>query len=222
MKLNFKLAVFDLDGVIADTEPLHREAKLRIMRKLNLSNSVDLDKHIGRPNSELWNTVIAENGIALSAAELERMQYDSILDQFVENDTKVSSGLLGLLDFLNSSSVSCAVCSSSDRYYVDKVLKHFMLTDKFSVIVGGDEVPEKKPAPDGYKLVVRRAGIDADSNRVFAIEDTSAGIKAAVAAGIPCVGYRNPTSGNQDLSSAFIRVESLDDITAWLKNNGKA
>lgn len=215
-----ELVVFDLDGVIADTEPLHKEAKLRIMRALKLSNSVDLDSHIGRPNSELWNAVIEENGISLTAAELERRQYDSILLQFAENGAAVSAGLTRLLDLLARLDIARAVCSSSDRYYVDKVLAYFSLTGKFAAVVGGDEVARKKPAPDGYRLVLERAG--ADAARAIAIEDTSAGVKAAVAAGIGCVGYRNPTSGRQDLSLALKCFDSLNEIADWIQLQDQA
>lgn len=210
-----ELIVFDLDGVIADTEPLHKEAKLRIMRKLGLANSVDLDRHIGRPNSELWKAVIEENGVSLTPAELERMQYDSILGQLAENGTPLSKGLPGLLDVVVSRlGLAAAVCSSSDRYYVDRVLAHFDLRERFAAVVGGDEVPQKKPAPDAYLLAVERAG--SVPGRSVAIEDTAAGVASALAAGLACAGYVNPTSGRQDLTGTFMRASSLGDIADWL------
>lgn len=209
-----KLLIFDLDGVIADTEPLHREAKLRVMKQCNVNGNVDLDAHVGRPNSELWNAVIAENTLSLSAGDLENLQYDSIIEQLVENNTETSKGLRGLLDLLQRLEIPCGVCSSSNRSYVDRVLAHFSLEDKFTVVVGGDEVPEKKPAPDGYRLVLERAGVRAGS--AYAVEDTAAGVKAAVAAGIECIGYKNSTSGSQDLSAAFMHIDSLGELVPWV------
>lgn len=209
-----ELIIFDLDGVIVDSEPLHREAKLRIMRRLNLTNSVDLDAHIGRPNSELWNAVINENGLtSYTAADLEKMQYDSIIEQFRENGVRPSEGLQNLLQQFTETGIRLAVCSSSDRYYVDKVIDYFSLGAYFPVLVGGDEVERKKPAPDGYLLALERAGVPAD--RAVAIEDTTAGTASAAAAGLACVGYLNPTSGRQDLSRAFLRVKTLDEIARW-------
>lgn len=215
--MHTELVIFDLDGVIADTEPLHREAKLRIMRKFNLTNSVDLDKHIGHPNSELWSVVIDENGVDMTPEQLERMQYDHILDQLVENDTQLSKGLPELFRYLDEHHIRKALSSSSDRYYVDKMLTYFSLTDVFAAVVGGSEVKRKKPAPDGYRLVLDRAGVD--HARAIAIEDTSSGVQAAVAAELRCLGYRNPTSGNQDLSLTIAQFDSLTEIPAWLERN---
>lgn len=210
-----KLMIFDLDGVIMDSEPLHREAKVRVMRELGLdAEGLDLNSHVGRPNSELWDEVIAKNSLSLSSAELESRQYDSILEQLVENRTPVSRGLKSLLDLLGRLEISCAVCSSSNRTYVDRVLSHFSLKDTFSVVVAGDEVTAKKPAPDGYLLVLERAGVKSSS--AYAVEDSTAGVTAAGDAGIECIGYANPTSGNQNLSGAFMRIDALDEIVPWV------
>lgn len=208
------LFIFDLDGVIADTEPLHRIAKLRIFAKLGVTSNVDLDRHVGRPNVELWTSVIEESGLERTAGELERMQYDLILEQLAENDARPTRGLPELLDALDAAGVRCALCSSSDRYYVDRVLNFFGFAGRFATIVGGDEVAEKKPAPDGYLKVLRDAGVEAA--RAVALEDTTAGVGAAVAAGIACIGYVNPTSGNQDLSRAALRVAGLSEVVDWL------
>lgn len=209
-----ELVAFDLDGVIADTEPLHKKAKLRIFKEYGIHNSVDLDQHIGRPNSELWTVIIRENNLDRTPKEFERMQYDYILEQMRENRTPTSAGLMELLTALDAMKIRCGVCSSSDRYYVDKVLAFFSLTERFSPIVAGDQVAEKKPAPDGYLKLIADAG--APAARAVAIEDSSAGIAAATAAGLKCIGYANPTSGNQDLGKAFMQVDALAEITRWL------
>lgn len=212
-----ELFIFDLDGVIADTEPLHRISKLRIFDKLGVTSTVDLDRHVGRPNVELWSSVIDENGLVdKTPKELERMQYDLILEQLAENRATVTDRLHGLLDALADAGVRCALCSSSDRYYVDRVLAFFGYAGRFSPVVGGDEVAEKKPSPDGYLKVLRDAGVDA--SRAAALEDTSAGVAAAVAAGLTCIGYANPTSGNQDLSRATMRVNGLAEVIDWVRD----
>ncbi len=74
----------------------------------------------------------------------------------------------------------------------------------------------KKPAPDGYMKLLADAGVAAAA--AVAIEDTLAGVTAAVAAGLRCIGYANPTSGKQDLSQAFMRVGSLGEVAAWVRN----
>lgn len=213
MKADF--IVFDLDGVIADTEPLHRKAKERLLAELACGVAVDLDAYVGRPNSELWHSVIARCGVGCSAEELERRQYDSILEQARANGTRPSAGLEALLDFLAVAGIGCGLCSSSDRYYVERMLAFLGLEKRFAPIVAGDEVPRKKPAPDGYRKATLEAGCEA--GRVVAVEDSRAGVTAALAAGLRCIGYGNPTSGEQDLSGATFRVTALVDVIDWLR-----
>ncbi len=209
-----ELIAFDLDGVVADTEPLHRNAKLRIFKEFGLENSVDLDKHVGRPNSELWTAIIRENDLTRSPKEFEALQYEYILEEMREKRTPLSEGLASLLAALEERGVRCGVCSSSDRSYVDRVLQFYGLADRFSPVVAGDQVAAKKPAPDGYLQLLAEAGVAAES--AVAIEDSQAGAAAATAAGLRCIGYVNPTSGNQDLSAAFMRVASLGAIAEWV------
>ncbi len=151
MPTRLQLAAFDLDGVLADTEPLHKKAKLRIFRELGLKNSMDLDEHIGKPNSVLWLSIIKENNLDSTPREFERMQYDYILEQMRDDAIPLSDGLLDLLDAFERLGVCLGVCSSSDRHYVDRALAFYGLTERFRHIVAGDQVPEKKPAPDGYR-----------------------------------------------------------------------
>lgn len=209
-----KLAAFDLDGVIADTEPLHKNAKLRIFRELGLKNSMDLDRHVGRPNSELWLSIIKENDLDRTPEEFERMQYDYILEQMRADGVPLSDGLVDLLDAFDRAGALLGVCSSSDRYYVDRVLTLYGLAGRFGHIVAGDQVPEKKPAPDGYRKLAADAGVEPAC--AVAIEDSRAGVAAATAAGLRCIGYVNPTSGKQDLRGSFMQVRTLAEITAWL------
>jgi HAD superfamily hydrolase (TIGR01509 family) len=211
------LIAFDLDGVVADTEPLHKLAKERILSEIGCDARIDLDSYVGRPNSDFWGNVIQQCDLSLSHEELERRQYDFILEYMHDNRTPMTHGLADLLDSLSEAGIRCALCSSSDRYYVDRVLAFFDLGQRFSPIVGGDQVERKKPAPDGYRKVVRDANLVPD--RVIAIEDSSAGVAAAIGAGLRCIGYINPTSGRQDLGAAFFRASRMGEIADWVLSN---
>ena len=90
------------------------------------------------------------------------------------------------------------LASSSTRRLVEQILNSLKIKKYFDVIVCGDEVINKKPAPDIYEKVLNLAGLK--QNKAIAVEDSETGIKAAKAAGIFCYGYRNKSSGNQDLS----------------------
>lgn len=214
--MNVDFVAFDLDGVIADTEPLHKKAKERILAELGCDLAIDLNAYVGRPNSELWDSVIARCGVRSTAPELERRQYDHILQLARTDNVSPSAGLEELLDFLAASGVGCGICSSSDRYYVDRLLAFFGLARRFSPIVAGDQVARKKPAPDGYRKLAADAGVQ--PGRIVAVEDSRAGVTAALGAGLHCIGYVNPTSGEQDLGGAALRVHSLIEVADCLRN----
>lgn len=215
MHVPVKFIAFDLDGVLADTEPLHKRAKERILAELACPADIDLDSYVGLPNAEFWKTIIERNGLDRTPAELERRQYDCILEQLRADRTPPSDGLEALLDFLAAAGIRCGICSSSDSYYVNGVLAHLNLSNRFSPVVGGDQVARRKPAPDSYRKVIDESGIPAAA--IVAVEDSRSGVAAANAAGLRCIGYANPTSGAQDLTRAFLRVNSLRDITEWLE-----
>lgn len=209
-----ELVVFDLDGVLIDSEPLHEIAKREALASFGITGPVDLSWSVGRPQRELWQHLIDEYGLEKDPAELERRQYESILDQMRDKRVALSAGLVDLLDCLQARGIRTAVCSSSDRFYVDRFLVQYQLRDRFTAVVGGDEVPQKKPAPDGYLRALQLSGVA--PGRAVAIEDTRAGSLAARAAGMACIGYRNPTSGSQDLTPANLTVGSLAEAAAIL------
>ncbi len=214
MKKTVEMVAFDLDGVIADTEPLHRRAKERIFAEIgflgDVAEGIDLDDFIGLPNSELWTMVLERCGAPFSPAELERRQYDAILEQLRDNATPPSRGLFELLERLEDAGVRCGMFSSSDFYYVERVLSFFGLSGRFSPLITGDRVARRKPAPDGYLRLIEQSGLP--PSRIVAVEDSRAGVASATAAGLRCIGYANPTSGNQNLEAATLRVAALGEI----------
>jgi beta-phosphoglucomutase len=208
---DIQLVIFDLDGVIVDSEPLHDAAKHAILDHLGIQKDVDFSRSVGYPLHELWLKFIKEYNLSQSPAELERMQYDFIIGQMRERQIPLSNGLTDVLKQLRQQDIRLAVSSSSNRYYVDRVLEYYQLSDWFEATVGGDEVPEKKPAPDGYLRALELAGVPASA--AVAIEDSEAGSLSAKAAGITCIGYRNPTSGEQNLASVDMIINSLSEIS---------
>ncbi len=202
---------FDLDGVLADTEALHSEAKLIMLRRFGIHDTPDMTPYIGHPIAAFWGAMKKlYPQIWEEFPVLDRMQFSTILELLEEKQFLPSAGLLPLLERLAELKTPCGIYSSSDRFYVDGVLRFFDVQRFFPFIIAGDEVPRRKPFPDGYLKVAAIAG--ADPARSIAVEDSAAGVAAAKAAGMRVVGYRNPTSGDQDLSRADWRVDSLAEV----------
>lgn len=210
MLQNIKLVIFDLDGVLADTEPLHYYAKSEILQSLGLKNEININDFIGKPNREFWDLALRGSGISIPFSALETRQYDIILDQMRKREMHPSEGLVDVLEYLKTKGIQIGLCSSSNRYYVDRVLSFFQLNTYFDISVGGDEVKVKKPAPDGYLKVLERTGVRAES--AVAVEDSASGVQAAQNAEIACIGYDNPTSENQNLDKAYTKIQSLREL----------
>lgn len=216
MKHKFNLVIFDVDGVILDSEPLHYRAKVEILRSFSLDETFDLKEYVGMPNKDLWSRVILENHLEETPGDLEMRQFDLILSYIREDHLTETKGLFRLLAALNKFHICTAIASSSNRYYVDRILDYFKIKQFFPYSVTGDEVKLQKPHPDIYQEVLRLSGISKDN--AIAIEDSKAGVQAAVSAGIQCLGYRNLTSGAQDLSLADGTIGKLDEAIAEIRN----
>jgi HAD superfamily hydrolase (TIGR01509 family) len=141
---------------------------------------------------------------------MDKAKEEQILQIAEEEHLTPSDGLRELLADLAALGIPTAVCTSSTRDYANRMLALLGLSDAFDFVVGGDEVFRLKPAPDIYLSTLRH--FEVDSFFALAIEDTTTGVAAAKAAGMLCIGYINPTSGNQDLSEADWQVNSMRDI----------
>ncbi len=217
MLQNIKLVIFDLDGVIADTEPLHFYAKSTILKSMGLDNKIDINAFIGKPNKDFWELALHGSGIEVSLDDLEKKQYDIILEQMRERKMQPSQGLAAVFDYLKAHQIKIGLCSSSNRYYIDRLLSFFQISHFFQVTVGGDEVKVKKPAPDGYLKVLELAGIPAQY--AVAVEDSTSGIQAAKNADLTCIGYQNPTSENQNLEKADQKIYSISELIGLFDDN---
>ena len=204
------LVIFDLDGVIVNSEPLHENAKRRILSEAGIVENIDLSWSIGKPNKELWTLLIDKYKLSKSTEELEETQYNYILQEIEEKQIAPTEGLLDLLQWLKENNIKIGLASSSNRFYVLAILAHYNIIIDFNYIVAGDDVARKKPSPDVYLRVLELCGEPA--NYAIAIEDSRAGSEAAVSAGLQCIGYLNPTSGQQDLSKCFKLIRSMKEV----------
>lgn len=212
---SLQLVIFDMDGVLVDSEPLHTEAKFAVLRRFGVNQRPDLSWSVGRPNQELWQRLIQEYRLPATATQCEEFQYLQILEWMRQRKMRPCPGIMPLLDWLEQRRISVAVASSSDRSFVTEVLRLLGLEERIGYVACGDDVPRKKPAPDVYRKVLEQFGVQPDE--AAAIEDSCSGSTAAFEAGIPCIGYRNPSSGDQDLTKTMIVVDHLEQVIPVLE-----
>ncbi len=212
MKPNLKILIFDMDGVILDSEPLHENARQMMFREFGIVPDETFPEATGKSSSGFWRQIIQKCGIDGEPYALEARQYYLVAQQIRENHVPPSEGLLEVLRWAKEHDVKIGLASSSTRVLVDEALRLLGIGGQFDYTVSGNEVPVKKPAPDVYLKVLEMAGLSPEC--AAAVEDSAAGVAAAKNAGIFCYGYKNSTSGEQDISAADEIIEHLNCIIA--------
>lgn len=206
-----KAVIFDMDGVIIDSEPIHFEVDMQTMREFGVNISKDeLNKYVGTTNEYMLNDLINKYKIQKSIKEILEYKMELTIRRIKETKINAISGIHELLISLKHNNIKTAIGSSSPKELIITVIEKFQLGKYFDCIVSGDEVKEGKPKPDIYLEVSKRIGVNPEE--CIVIEDSRNGVLAAKNAGMKCFGFRNVNSGNQDLSKADIIVDSIRNI----------
>ncbi|GIP18091.1 phosphatase [Paenibacillus montaniterrae] len=207
-----KAFIFDMDGVIIDSEPLHFAVDLMILEQFGLNLEKEkLEQYVGMTNPEMWRLIKEQYGVTNTVEEMIEAQLARKLTHLDEIELEPISGIRELLLELRNNNISIGLASSSPRVFIEAVLTKFNIIDQFSCIVSGEEVDRGKPAPDVYLEAARMLKVKPEDCVV--LEDAKHGVKAAKSAGMQCIGFVNPNSGNQDLSEADFAVTSIGEIS---------
>lgn len=215
MSAHFAAVIFDMDGLMLDTEPIsHRAWALATAgRGVSLPSEV-LEGMIGRNERDcegLLRDALGSSATARSLMQAWRVCYD----QELRSGIPTKPGLLDLLDWLEAVSIPRAVATSSYRYRATAKLTATDLLQRFSAVVTGDEIPRGKPAPDIFIAAASR--LQAAPEQCLALEDSEAGIRAALAAGMTAVMVPDLQRPSPALVALGVRVAStLHDVQHWL------
>jgi HAD superfamily hydrolase (TIGR01509 family) len=206
-----KAFIFDMDGVIIDSEPIHFEVDLMTLDYLGINFKKEmLEQYVGMTNPEMWGLIKREYDISQSVEEIINYQLSRKIEHLDEIDIEPIGGIRELIQELREYDIPIGLASSSPRIFITKVLTKFNLIDDFFCITSGEEVSNGKPAPDVYLEVSRMLNVKPEN--CYVLEDSRNGVAAAKSAGMQCIGYINRNSGNQDLSAADLIIRSVEEI----------
>lgn len=177
--------LFDLDGTLANTDPLHYQTWQGILRDYGLN--IDRTFYDARISGRLNPLIIRDLLPHLSDGEGQQLADDkeARFREIAMNLTPIA-GLLDLLDWIDTNHLKKAVVTNAPCENVNFMLKVLKLADRFNAVVLAEEAIAGKPDPACYKLVLDRFGISA--KEAIAFEDSPSGIRAAVGAGIYTIG----------------------------------
>jgi HAD superfamily hydrolase (TIGR01509 family) len=204
--------IFDMDGVLFDSEPLHCQYEDSLFRKMNINASTDQKKQfVGLGDLKFW-TLLKEL-FNLDEPLEELLKYDSKerINFFKHHNTPVMAGSGTLLENLHSSGFRMALASSSLTEIIDMNLLRSGYSRYFEIRVSNGMVKKGKPDPDIFLYAASL--MNTEPSNCVVIEDSEHGIKAALSAGMRCIALKNDPDSIQDVSSADMIVRNLSEIT---------
>lgn len=203
--------VFDFDGLIVDTETAVFDAAVLMLAEIGHVLEVEQwAALVERGEDDSWEALCATVG-----CEIDRARYDAVIwaqDATWHASVPLLAGVEALLNELHRAGVPCAVASSSPARWIDRHLDRHELRHRFDVVTSSDRVDGRtKPAPDVYLLACDELGVEPAAS--VALEDSSPGIAAAIAAGLSVVAVPNKITRCTDLSAAHRSFPSLEHVT---------
>jgi len=177
--------IFDMDGTLVNTEPLHCKAWLNVLGKRGFHYDDEwFSQWIGKADRFLAQGVVEEHGLKLSAQVLQK-EKENLFHALAEKETQTFPGLTELLSLLKGK-LPMAIATNSSRKDAEKVFIPTQLDQWMDAVVTSDDVEQLKPAPDMYLLAAKKLGVQPEYCLV--IEDSAAGARGAVAAGMYVLG----------------------------------
>ncbi len=201
--------IFDMDGVLLDSEPLHYEAVRLILEEQGVDFPLeDYFRYLGTTLTSTWDDLCERYPISMPFEDFEGRYNSDVLAQYLAGAPLIG-GARALVAQLRDAGVPIAVASSSHRIWVDAALSGAGLSEYFDQTTAGDEVSMGKPSPEIYLKAAEKLGFEpADC---IAVEDAPAGVESASAAGMRVVLVRSELTNDLDLASDW----QVDDLTEF-------
>ena len=211
--------VFDFDGVIADSEPLHLRAYQQALaeEKIELTSADYYGRYLGYDDVGMLQAVAHDRGVAWSDRKIVELvaRKGVKLQALLQADSVLFPGARNFIREA-AAAVPIAIASGALRHEIDEIIEAAGVAELFSVIVASGDTPQSKPSPAPYRLAFERlrqaAGGDLDSRRCVAIEDSRWGLESALGAGLRCVGVTNSYPAHE-LPGAELVVDGLKELT---------
>jgi HAD superfamily hydrolase (TIGR01509 family) len=204
--------IFDMDGVIVDTEPVHRYAYFKQFDELNIAVTEEMyTSFTGFSTRNTFQTLKEAFQLNHDVEDLIQRKRSIFNDAFdTKKDLELLEGVEKLIKELHENGIQLILASSASKVTIERVFTRFGLHEYFTHIVSGEDFPKSKPHPAIFEHAASLS--IAPKENCIVIEDSTNGVRASKAAGIFCVGYNSIHSKDQDLSEADVVINHFNEL----------
>ena len=210
--MSLKAVLFDMDGVIVDTEPLHRKAYFKTFNQLGIEVSEELyTSFTGASTKRVCETLIYQFNLSETFEEIAAIKRAHFKDYFYNDEEfDLISGVRELIQHYYKNGITLILASSATMTTINMVFEKFELEKYFSGKISGADLQESKPHPEIFMKAAEMSGENIENCMV--IEDSTNGILAAHRANIFCAAYKSLHTHNQDYNLANIVVSDYTEL----------
>jgi beta-phosphoglucomutase family hydrolase len=209
-----KAVIFDLDGVLVDSEPFSGEASSKALREFGIElTPEERTRAFGRTDLDIASYAIKLRGLDLNPRELVKRK-DAVYSEIIKGKLRPMPHTRELIELLRSKGIPFALASSGTPGKIRATLSEIGFEDIFDTIVSGEDISRGKPHPEIFLKAAEKLGMEPGDCLV--VEDAQAGIEAAKAAGMRCIALRSPSTYGQDFSKADRIIDSLEELEGEL------
>ena len=207
-----KAVLFDMDGVIVNTEPLHKKAYFQMFEDVNIDVSEEMyEAYTGQSTINICKDLCSHFSLSEAPETLMATKRKHFKHLFATDDElDLLDGVLQLIKDYYNNGLTLILASSASMPNINRIFERFELNQYFTDKLSGADLKASKPHPEIFIKAAQASGHIKDNCMV--IEDSTNGIVAAKGAGIFCVGYDSIYSKNQDYSKADVVISDFNAI----------
>ncbi len=207
-----KAVLFDMDGVLVDSELHWQPAQEELLDNLGLDwDMLDYKSTLGLSLRDLYDTLCTKYNLSIDREKFDTL-YDEVAKKVYSEKSSITKGFFEFISDLKNNEVKTALVSSSPHRWIEIVIKRFSLEKTFGAIISSDDVGgEGKPSPKIYTYSAEKIGIA--PNECTVIEDSHNGSLSAKLANMFSIGFRNGFNDEQDLSPAHIEIRGFEALS---------
>ncbi|XP_042380916.1 haloacid dehalogenase-like hydrolase domain-containing protein Sgpp [Zingiber officinale] len=210
--------LFDVDGTLCDSDPLHYFAFREMLLEIGYNNGIPIDEEFfikniaGRHSDDTARILFPDWDFEKASKFVD--DKEAMFRRIVAEQLKPIDGIHKLCKWVEDQGLKRAAVTNAPRANAELMISMLGLSDFFQVVIIGSECERAKPFPDPYLKALKE--LNASAEHTFIFEDSASGIKAGVAAGMPVIGLttRNPEKSLKEAGATFL-IKDYEDPKLW-------